>query len=79
MWDKGKALEFLLESLGTCIATMQPTDFPPAFFFRISPGARAGYRLVSVRVSSTVAFACSFCIQYLRITPPAACPKTNGS
>jgi hypothetical protein len=60
MWDKGKALEFLLESLGT--------------YF---PLARARC-LVSVRVSSTVAFACSFCIQYLRITPPAACPKTNG-
>jgi hypothetical protein len=30
MWDKGKALEFLLESLGTCVTTKQsPPPAPP--------------------------------------------------
>ena len=45
MWDKGKALEFLLESLGTCITTnyisvhVSTIVFTPVFiqYLRITP------------------------------------------
>lgn len=32
MWDKGKALEFLLESLGTCITTNKLNSSPYFLF-----------------------------------------------
>jgi hypothetical protein len=78
MWDKGKALEFLLESLGTCIATMQPTDFPPALFFRISPLARA--RAISSCLRPCVVhsrFRLQFLYSVLAYHTPCCMPKNK--
>jgi hypothetical protein len=61
MWDKGKALEFLLESLGTCVTTKQsppPAPPRPCLFRPCRPQLLLSFRLQ---------FLFSTCA---RITPP---------